>query len=128
MLSSRGRSEPEASAPIAAPVTDTAPLAAEPAAAPAVQPTVPAVVDEGSAAEAGSADGEADTEEVEPEVAEPPTATPSKKRIRHHVKREPKTVQAKGTGSAATTGSKTAPKVQWDPTMLMPTDQQKKKR
>jgi serine/threonine-protein kinase len=128
MIFSRGSSDPETAQPVASPVTDTAPLAAEPAEPPipAVQPTAPTVTDVGSAAETGSAEAEAEAE-IEIEVDDPPTVAPPKKHTRRRVKRERK-VHAQHTGSATTPASKTAPKVQWDPTMLMPTDPQKKKK
>jgi serine/threonine-protein kinase len=122
MIFSRGGSEPLTAQPAAAPVTDTAPLAAEPAEPPAVQPVV---IDDGSAAEVGSA-AEADVEEIE--VEDPPTVARPKKHTRRHGKRDPKTTVHAQTGSGTTAASKTAPKVQWDPTMLMPTDPQKKKK
>jgi len=126
LMASRSGNDAKPAPPVAAPVTDTVPQAAEPVEpAPLVVPAAEqgAHAAAGSATEAGS---DAPAEDVATDVEEPTAETPPKKRQRFPIKRRPKITQ--GAGSASTTASKTTPKVQWDPTMLMPTDKQKKKR
>lgn len=106
---------------------------AEPAEAPAAAepPAAERAAAEPDGAERALAEEGSDAEEIEIEVdVEEPSATPgeppTRKRTKRRVKRARSSVRA-GAGSA-TTPSKTAPKVEWDPTMLMPTDGAKQKK
>ncbi len=143
VMTSRTGGPSAATTPAAGPVGDS-PLAAEPPASiepagsgsaeaatpPAVEEPPPVAEPAAVEPETGS-DAEATDAEAEPEIEiddKTPSTTPNKKRQKRRV-RTTKATQTKAGAGAASQGStsKTAPKVEWDPTMLMPTDQRKKK-
>ncbi|HEY5951198.1 MAG TPA: serine/threonine-protein kinase [Kofleriaceae bacterium] len=104
-----------------------------PNSAPPVQQQAPAKVempvaqpepaDEGSD-EVGSDAAEEEVIEIEPsQPGKPPT---THKRKRHHHKTADKGSAAEPVGSAGSAATKTTPNVEWDPTMLLPSDKKKK--
>ncbi len=102
------------------PVAPAATAPAADAVAPAVEPTAPASVGE-TAPEPEPVD-DADDAEAITSTSPPPTSAPTRRK-----KRRPgaSTASTKSTGSGAGTAQQPPKKVEWDRTMLLPTDQKR---